>query len=676
MNMKTKSIILSMLLLLGVGAATTSCEDMFTAENSLVETSFEPQDSIFQMMGIVRSMQKVVDKSIILGEVRADLVNKNGHTTQDLQQLSDNKVTTSNAYNKPEDFYAVINNCNLYLAYVDSLQMNKGERKYQKEIIAAKTFRAWAYLELAKIYGEVPFILRPVTTASAGEDIVKDNSNRKNLAEICDVLIGDTIEGLDQYKYFDENNELRPHWNASVTIRNSFIPMRLMLAELYLYRGAFRQNKQDFLQAAILYHDFLAFRNEERPLNAARSSWSDMGTRPSFGYSINFSQGLVNELVTIPMDTISYYGIYSDLRGVFNSQYSNNYYANVNPSKRLREISQEQLCYRFIYNSASDFHTELMSRDVNEYADLEGKEENMGDLRYLSVCNTEGGWADESHGEYSDTRQWIRKYTDGENRLTGNSSDIRTAYIRLYRLSTVYLHMAEALNYAGFPETAFAVLKYGITETVLNDRTKISQEEYNRLSKVSSYGFASNLADWDEEKFIDAERYRFGGVTGNRVVNQWGVHALGCGDVWADQWCTGERYELPTDMSGYTPEEYPEYVVDESWTEEKLAAYNEEYTAKCAKIDEENAASLAEYLASDEVRNGRIEALSKMILDEEALENCYEGTRFYDLMRYSQYWYGDYSYLVDAVSHREGIDQTNSVGNLTSSNVFLPLKAR
>jgi hypothetical protein len=374
------------------------------------------------------------------------------------------------------------------------------------------------------------------------------------------------------------------------------------------------------------------------------------------------------------MDTISYYGIYSDLRGVFNSQYSNNYYANVNPSKRLREISQEQLCFEFVYNSASDFHTELKSRDVSDYEDLEGKEENMGDLRYLSVCNTEGGWSDESHGEYSDTRQWICKYTNGYNRLIGSESDIRTAYIRLYRLSTVYLHMAEALNYAGFPETAFAVLKYGLTETVLNDRTKISQEEYDRLSQVSSYGFASNLADWDDDVFVDQESRFFGGS--NRQANQMGIHALGCGDVWADQWCAEAQYELPTDMSGYTPEEYPEYVVDESWTEEELAAYNEEYNAKCAEITEANAASLAEYLASDEVRNGRIEALSKMILDEEALENCYEGTRFYDLMRYSRYWYGDYSYLVEAVSHRDGIDQTNSVGNLTSSNVFLPLKTR
>ena len=177
--MKTKAIIFSLLVLLGVGMTTTSCEDMFTPENSLVETDLTPADTLYQMMGIVRGMQKVIDKSIILGEVRADLVDINAYTATDLQELSKNNVSDANAYNTPSDFYGVVNLCNVYLAKVDSLQETKGVKKYREEVIAAKTFRAWAYLELAKIYGTVPFYTDPITTAQEGEDVIDDTANRK-----------------------------------------------------------------------------------------------------------------------------------------------------------------------------------------------------------------------------------------------------------------------------------------------------------------------------------------------------------------------------------------------------------------------------------------------------------------------------------------------------------------
>ena len=71
--MKVKSIILSGMLLLGVGASTTSCEDMFTADNNKVSTNLAPADSLFQTMVIIKSMQKLADRTVLLGEVRPTL---------------------------------------------------------------------------------------------------------------------------------------------------------------------------------------------------------------------------------------------------------------------------------------------------------------------------------------------------------------------------------------------------------------------------------------------------------------------------------------------------------------------------------------------------------------------------------------------------------------------------
>ena len=114
--MKLKSIIACGLLLLGVGAATTSCEDMFTAENSLVSTDLAPKDTIYQVMGIMKRMQKLADRTVLLGEIRADLVEVDAvHAPADVQELASNSISASNVYNKPADYYAVINRCNIYL---------------------------------------------------------------------------------------------------------------------------------------------------------------------------------------------------------------------------------------------------------------------------------------------------------------------------------------------------------------------------------------------------------------------------------------------------------------------------------------------------------------------------------------------------------------------------------
>ncbi|MBQ2167120.1 MAG: RagB/SusD family nutrient uptake outer membrane protein, partial [Bacteroidaceae bacterium] len=254
--MKTKSIILSALLLIGVGAFTTSCEDMFTAENKLVQTDLAPRDTVYQIMGIVQNMQKIADRTVILGEVRADLVDINSQTPIDLQAVADNAVTIDNAYNNPTDYYAVINSCNTYLAYVDTALLSKGEQYYRNEIIAAKCFRAWTYLELAKIYGKVPFVTEPVITASDADNIVEEfnkaGSNGADMLQITSYFIKD----LERYSYLDENRGLLPSYGQSY-ITQYFIPVRLMLAELYLYRGAFTRNEADYREAVRYYHDFL-----------------------------------------------------------------------------------------------------------------------------------------------------------------------------------------------------------------------------------------------------------------------------------------------------------------------------------------------------------------------------------------------------------------------------------
>lgn len=675
--MKAKYIILSLLLLCGAGAATTSCEDMFTPENDLVETDLQPADTLYQMMGIVRSMQKVAEKSILLGEVRADLVDINGFTTTALQELSNNRVSTSNEYNNPQDFYHVINSCNIYLNHVDSLQATMGVRKYKKEIIAAKCFRAWTFLELAKIYGEVPFFTESLITAKDGEDILVDTSNRKNLVEICDFCIDD----LKEYALLNENNALVPSYTASfydISYRYFFIPVRLMLAELYLYRGSFTGNREDFVNAVRMYHDYLAFTNEEITTSSRRSTWIRTTLETiSSNYMLNFYLNKDNDFdyrVYVPMDTIAYYGNTTDIRSVFNSQYSNNYYAYVNPSDGYQQLSQKQLNTIYVYNSVTDIDTFYVSQDPSTLSSWTNPERYIGDLRFCTNLITYD-ISDMYHAEYNTNRQYITKYT---NSLSSSvlKTDERMYYLPLYRTSTIYLHFAEALNRMGLPEIAFAVLKYGLSDTVLKDPDKVSAAEYEILQGITSYGMSSNAADWDEDIFRTRDQQSGGNnssgsavIVGGKSTNQWGIHCFGSGDAWANKY-----YYIPTDSTGL--QEYPEFnPVDEEGNalkDEALDAYNENYSILCDAVDEANTA----YLRSDAVLSARMAAVDKMILDEEALECAYEGTRFYDLMRYSMFNYGNFQAVVNAVAARKGEGTSNPTGTLTSSNVYIPLKTK
>ena len=661
--MKFRSIISCGLLLLGVGAATTSCEDMFTADNKLVTTDLTPQDTVYQMMGIVQRMQKLADRTVLLGEIRADLVQADPSVAStDIQQLYNNSIDTDNAYNQPADYYAVINNCNIYLANVDSLLTTHGVKYYEKEICAAKCFRAWCYLELAKIYGSVPFVTEPVLTADAAESIVASGQKKDILA-----ILNFCIDDLKEYPAMDRNYDLRPQygtqtWNG-ITYDNMFIPVRALLAELYLWRASFNNNNQeDYLAAAGLYHDYFCFPDEERGVKNNAASWMDYNHRMSldsyssnrFSLSSSKAGQLEEQAGVIPCDTVEYYGNTSDIRKVFNSEYANNYYPWVSPSQRIKDISAGQdYCY-YDYVGPTVIDTIYLSKDANDYTNsLE-----VGDLRLHSVYSTESNLSQSKYNSnFNGMKSFITKWTGGSSSM---STDVKNPWVPYYRNTILYLHLAEALNRAGLPETAYAILSHGLAYTTLNDRDIISQTEFDKLCEIKSQGFTiqetkytgdalknttGTFAVWPStvfdvlEKNSTREKGSEGMPSGSEAsIVQVGIHSLGSGDTEYNK-----KYYL--DDAATLANVVPNVVVPDTValpkikpTAEDTLAWKESVAARNAAIAQNAEIDSINnvYLHTDAVTAKRQAHVAQLILDEEALEGMFEGYRFYDIMRYQK----------------------------------------
>ena len=420
----------------------TSCSDFLYDESDQLIYADDHRldsdaDTLFTMAGIMNRLQAIADRTILLGELRGDLVGVTNYASADLRQLAEFSDTLGNRYNRPSDYYAVINNCNYFIAKADTaLRNNRNESIFMKEYAAVKAFRAWTYLQLALNYGQVPFVTEPILSQEQSEQTYE----YYDIRQICQYFINDIAPYADIET--PGYGDIR-----STDSKLFYYPIHVLMGDLYLWSG-------DYRRSAECYYKYLSSRNgtnssyptgiyavrflkDDNRWLMASDSWSLMCFQSE-------SAAGNGELITmIPGDSIPSEGNYSELRDLFNTNENNDYHQSIVPSKSLISLSAAQkYCH---YTSGNEYI--IAPENLSDY--------KAGDLRLQAVWKTLDDADMVVGGKRITNYSMIGKYT--------------TRNVHILRRTMVYLRMAEALNRAGFPRFAFQILKQGVNNSVIEN---------------------------------------------------------------------------------------------------------------------------------------------------------------------------------------------------------------
>ncbi|MBQ8220395.1 MAG: RagB/SusD family nutrient uptake outer membrane protein [Bacteroidaceae bacterium] len=466
-----KKILYSFIVVAGLFAA-TSCEDMLMTGNDSMVTDPEldaKTDSVFYALGIAQAMQQLADQYFFIGEMRGELVTTTEHTDKNLRQLADYSATTANKYDSAYVYYKVINNCNYYLKHRDKDLTTGADNVVINEYAAVEAWRAWAYLQLARTYGGnekgVPFYTEPLTSIS---QIEETDFPEFTLSQIVDSLAPSLAKysGL-QVPSFGTNaySVGNPNWNANAAKNINpeliFVPVDVILGEMYLEDGQWLKAAQHYCKYLcdnkLTSDEYTVFRY----FWAANLSldWFAADFEPSYNLMVDGYTQIYENLASpldvltyIPMAVSSQRGQTTNIPLAFGYDYYSTDVSTVCPRADEVQIAPSDTYYEL--TEACDFY--YFPKNMNGTT----LEPNPNAVKACKMGDGRAVYADDDGTSYRDRAILNRDASDSTKVYI---SKMKNANVYLFRTSTVYLHLAEALNRLGHPDAAFAILRNGVS---------------------------------------------------------------------------------------------------------------------------------------------------------------------------------------------------------------------
>lgn len=670
---------------MGVGIATTSCEDMLTPDLTRYTENFSGRDTVYFYNGILRNVQDMVEQNELLGDLRSDLVATTKYTSDSISNIvkyENKRIDGEDQLLNRAAYYKVINQCNFYLAKVDTTAQKNNIKYMKREYAQVLNIRAWAYLQLVQTYGTVPFITKPVDNADTGwEKNPEKWATADNLLDLlkADLKTANGIEYANGYGYPDYGEYQTGNSNFKVNTKYLRFYSDLILGDLYLLHSA---NRQDYIEAAKSYYKFLRrYNNSTYNVTGGFATYSRYqlpnGTyqyTPNvdswIGSGLNASS-LGNENITIipsaanntfgrvlsrnvqifGFDPSSRNSTSSDVNG---GSVSTSGQVTISVNYRSRQVGPSN-AYVNLCKAQSYSNTEYASGIASNITYFTG----VGDARMYGtapIVETKEGGRDENENRYI-MKSAVPSSVDGSGLAHGTSFK---HFRSIYRVRQVWLRYAEAINRAGFPRLAFAVLRDGLDHQTLPtltdsikyinaDSTKYHTVTYLDSTSVENTSRGVFYLGNDEMRRAQAEPEHslFLPDFENKDNNEWlsnrGIHEQGCGassvldTIFSYKNVVAKRIEEEAKRTNSLTASVKRHI-------RNLRRYDvtvgDDTNTGTGDVEEDGEQKEP---APAEVNPLEVQAVETLIADECALETAYEGSRMFDLIRFARHMNNDAS---------------------------------
>lgn len=488
-----------------------------------VEADELASDTLYAYWGVLRGLQDIAERYVILGECRGDLVDGTQFIQDSINSILNfdaNAVDGSDAYHRISDYYNVINTCNTYLANCDLGRINaQGQSLMRKEYAQIASIRAWVYLQLVLAYGRVPYFEQPMLSTDAMNDFRDAPSyvDANTLASSGVVQLLESQRSV-QAPYSETNSGNYTTANASTCI----FPQNLVLGDIYLLGG-------QYAQAAQRYYDYLntekggalnQFYGTGHGYNTYSVLFKNQTTNQYASFFSNYinmfrsgsySANNMDEIVTvIPSSNNRLYGrVLNDINRLFgfDATLSMRTSGDDDAATTTSTVSLKRN-YEHQLGSSQAYETLCKAQDYETYVGPDGTtavcmvQANAGDARFYDVTSD---FTDTQTGAIEPVKFVMKQNPNG---------GFTTYYPIIYRKGNIWLRFAAALNGAGFPGYAFAILRHGLcgnpdwlpTEEAAYPAAKKTYTHLGISVKIGSYEY------WDDTETVGEDRVMYDNV--------------------------------------------------------------------------------------------------------------------------------------------------------------------